>query len=97
VEIYRAPNGRELASLLDKVNLRMPRGKGGVIDWHESKRGWQARGGAGRRGPCVTCTGVFPRRERNGSGPRDAGPALTRDDITRSAKALGKYSHEDSK
>ena len=36
VEIYRAPNGRELASLLDKVNLRMPRGKGGVIDWHES-------------------------------------------------------------
>jgi antitoxin (DNA-binding transcriptional repressor) of toxin-antitoxin stability system len=32
------------------------------------------------------------RRERDWSGPRDAGPALTRDDITLSAKALEKYS-----
>lgn len=35
-------------------------GKGGVIDWHEFKRGWQARGRVeSRRGPCVTVPAYF--------------------------------------
>jgi hypothetical protein len=94
----RAPNQRELASLMDKANLRTRKGKDGVIDWGEITRGWQAKAAqkAGvdlaslyRR---VSCLG------RNGSAPRDAGPELTRDEITRVAqKALEKCSRENSK
>jgi len=39
----RAPNQRELASLMDKANLRTRKGKDGVIDWAAATRGWQAK------------------------------------------------------
>jgi hypothetical protein len=42
-EYGRAPNQRELASLLDQVNLRTRKDKDGVSDWDETKRGWQAK------------------------------------------------------
>jgi len=42
-EYGRAPNQRELASLMDKANLRTRTGKDGVIDRDAATRGWQAK------------------------------------------------------
>jgi hypothetical protein len=57
-EYGRAPNQRELASLMDKANLRTRRGKDGMTDW-------DAAAGAGRPKPrsgpawiSRRCTGV---------------------------------------
>jgi hypothetical protein len=97
-EYGRAPNQRELASLMDKANLRTRKGKDGVIDWDAATRGWQAKA-AQKAG--VDLTSLYRRvsgLERNGCAPHDAGPELTQDEITRAAqKALEKCSREDSK
>jgi TrwC relaxase len=60
-EYGRARNQRELASLMDKANLRTRKGKDGVIDWDETTRGWQAKAPAPlelafskRQAPCHT-------------------------------------------
>jgi hypothetical protein len=58
---------------------------------------WQARAAQKAGVDLASVCWRVSRRERSGSGPRDAGPALTRDDITRNAKAPVKYSREDSK
>jgi AAA domain/TrwC relaxase len=97
-EYGRAPNQRELAALQERATLRTRVSKDGVTDWDAAARGWQAKAAAKagvdlaslyRR---VTCLG------RGGSAPRDAGPQLTRDDITRAAqKGLEKCARENSK
>jgi hypothetical protein len=97
-EYGRTPNQRELASLMDKANLRTRKGKDGVTDWAAAARGWQAKA-AQRAG--VDLASLYRRvscLERNGHAPRDAGLELTRDDITRAAqKALERCSREGSK
>jgi AAA domain/TrwC relaxase len=98
-EYGRAPNQRELASLMDKANLRTRKGKGkdGVTDWEEMTRGWQAK--AARKAG-VDLASLYRRVSRlgsNGCAPRDAGPELTQEEITRAAhKALERCSREGS-
>jgi len=69
--------------------VRLPAANGWVAECQQvSKRGWRA---GPRRRSAWTLRHLYrrgSRRERNGSGPRDAGSALTRDDITRSPKIL---------
>ena len=97
-EYGRTPNQRELASLMDKANLRTRRGKDGVIDWDAATRGWQAKAAQKAGVDLASLYRQASRLERNGCAPRDAGPELTQDEITRSAlKALEKCSREDSK
>ncbi len=97
-EHSRAPNQRELAALQERATLRTRVKKDGVTDWDAAARGWQARP---RRRPAWTsrrCTAACRVWAANGSAPRDVGPGLTRDDITRAAqKALVKCSGENSK
>jgi AAA domain/TrwC relaxase len=97
-EYGRTPNQRELASLMDKANLRTRAGKDGVTGWDETTRGWQAKA-AHRVG--VDLASVYRcvlGLERGGCAPRDAGPELTRDEITRAAhKGLEKCARENSK
>jgi hypothetical protein len=97
-EYGRTPNQRELPLLMDKANLRTRKGKDGVTNWEAASRGWQAKvaqwagvhlASVYRRVPCL---------ERDGHARRDAGPELTRDDITRAAqKALERCAREGSK
>jgi AAA domain-containing protein/TrwC relaxase len=97
-EYGRAPNQRELASLMDKANLRTRKGKDSVICWDAAARGWQAKA-AQRAG--VDLASLYRRVSqlgRSGGAPRDAGPGLTRGEITRAAqKALERCSREGSK
>jgi hypothetical protein len=94
----RAPNQRELASLMDTANLRTRKGKDSAVDWDAATRGWQAKA-AQKAGvdlaslyQHVSCLGP------HGDAPRDAGPELTQNEITRAAqKALEKCSRENSK
>lgn len=94
----RPPNQRELAALQERATLRTRVNKDGVIDWDAAARGWQAKA-AQKAG--VDLASVHRRVSslgRNGQAPRDAGPELTQDDITRAAqKALEKCSRENSK
>jgi hypothetical protein len=98
-EYRRAPNQRELASLMDKANLRTRKGKGkdGVIDWEETTRGWQAKA-ALKAG--VDLASLYRRVSRlggNGCAPRDTQLELTREEIARAAqKALERCSREGS-
>jgi conjugative relaxase-like TrwC/TraI family protein len=91
----RTPNQRELAALVDKANLRTRKGKGGVTDWAAAARGWQAQ--AARRAG-VDLASLYRRVSRlgrDGDAPRDAGPELTPEDLTRAArKALERCSRE---
>jgi conjugative relaxase-like TrwC/TraI family protein len=94
----RAPNQRELASLMDKANLRTRKGKDGALDWEAATRGWQARAA---RQAGVDLASVYRRvssLDANGAAPRHAGPELTRDEIARAAqKALERCARENSK
>jgi hypothetical protein len=96
-EYGRAPNQRELASLMDKANLRTRKGKDGVIDWEKTTRGWQAK--AARKAG-VDLASLYRRVSRlrgNGCAPRDTQPELTQEEITRAAhKALERCSREGS-
>jgi conjugative relaxase-like TrwC/TraI family protein len=96
-EYGRAPNQRELASLMDKANLRTRKGKDGVIDWEETTRGWQAK--AARR-VGVDLASLYRRVSRLGSdgcAPRDTQPELTQEEVTRAAhKALERCAREGS-
>jgi AAA domain/TrwC relaxase len=97
-EYGRAPNQRELASLMDKANLRTRKGKGGVIDWAAATRGWQAKAAQRAGVDLASLYRRVSRLGRDGCAPRDAGPELTQDEITRAAqKALEKCAREDSK
>jgi hypothetical protein len=97
-EYGRAPNQRELASLMDKANLRTRRGKDDVIDRDAATRGWQAEAAQKAGVDLASLYRRVSRLGRNGCAPPDAGPQLTRDDITRAAhKALEKCSRENSK
>jgi hypothetical protein len=58
-EYGRAPNQRELASLLDQVNLRTRKDKDGVSDWDETERGWQAKAAQKAARTLRHCTGVL--------------------------------------
>ena len=91
----RAPNQRELATLQEQATLRTRVNKDGVIDWDATRRGWQVKA-AQKAG--VDLASVYRRvshLERNGRAPRDAGPELTQDEITRAMhKALEKCSRE---
>jgi len=94
----RPPNQRELASLMDKANLRTRKGKDGVIDWDAVTRGWQAKAAQKAGVDLASLYRRVSRLGRNGSVPGDAGSQLTRDDIARAAqKALEKCSRENSK
>jgi conjugative relaxase-like TrwC/TraI family protein len=94
----RAPNQRELASLMDKANLRTRKGKDSVLDWGAATRGWQAKAAQKAGVDLASLYRRVSRLGRNGCAPRDAGPELTRDEITRAAqKALEKCSRENSK
>jgi AAA domain/TrwC relaxase len=94
----RPPNQRELATLQEQATLRTRKGKDGVTDWDAATRGWQAKA-AQKVG--VDLASLYRRvshLERNRSAPRDAGPELTQDEITRAMhKALEKCSRENSK
>jgi conjugative relaxase-like TrwC/TraI family protein len=94
----RAPNQRELAALQEQATLRTRVNKDGVIDWDATRRGWQAKA-AQKAG--VDLASLYRRVTRlgsNGCAPRDPGPQLTPDEITRAAqKALEKCSRENSK
>jgi len=97
-EYGRAPNQRELASLMDKANLRTRKGKDGVIDWDAATRGWQAKAAQKAGVDLASLYRRVSRLGRDGCAPRDAGPELTQDEIMRAArKALEKCSREDSK
>src|SRR5260221_9826131 len=94
----RAPNQRELAALMDKANLRTRKGKDGAIDWDAAMRGWQATAARQAGVDLASLYRRVSRLERSGCAPRDAGPELTPDDITRSTqKALERCSREASK
>jgi len=94
----RAPNQRELASLMDKANLRTRKGKDRLIDWDAATRGWQAKAAQKAGVDLASLHRRVSDLGRGGSAPRDAGPELTRDEITRAAqKALEKCSRENSK
>jgi hypothetical protein len=94
----RAPNQRELATLQEQATLRTRVRKDGVTDWDAAARGWQATAAAKA---CVDLASLYrrvTRLGRDGGVPRDAGPELTRDDITRAAhKAVEKCARENSK
>jgi hypothetical protein len=96
-EYGRAPNQRELASLMDKANLFTRRGKDGVTDWDVVTRGWQAK--AARKAG-VDLASLYRRVSRlsgDGCAPRDTQPELTQEEITRAAqKALERCSREGS-
>jgi ATP-dependent exoDNAse (exonuclease V) alpha subunit len=96
-EYGRPPNQRELASLMDKANLRTRKSKDGVLDWDQATRGWQAKAA---RTAGVDLASLYRRVTHlghAGSVPRDAEPGLTRDEITRAAqKALEKCAREGS-
>jgi conjugative relaxase-like TrwC/TraI family protein len=97
-EYGRAPNQRELASLMDKANLRTRNAKSGVIDWDEITRGWQAKAAQKAGVDLASLYRRVTRLGRGGGAPRDASPELTRNEITRTAqKALEKCSRENSK
>jgi hypothetical protein len=97
-EYGRAPNQRELASLMDKANLRTRKGKDGVIDWDETTRGWQAKAAQKAGVDLVSLYRRVSRLERGSCAPRDAGSELTQDEIARAAqKALEKCARENSK
>jgi conjugative relaxase-like TrwC/TraI family protein len=94
----RAPNQRELASLMDKANLRTRKGKDGATDWDAAARGWQAQAAEKVGLDLASLHRRVSRLGRHGSAPRYAGPSLTQGDITRAAqKALEKCSRENSK
>jgi hypothetical protein len=94
-EYGRAPNQRELASLMDEANLRTRKGKNGVIDWDSATRVWQAKAA---RKVGVDLASLYRRVSRlNGDGcaPRDAQPELTQDEVARAAhKALERHRGE---
>ena len=72
--------------------------KDGVIDWDAATRGWQAKAAQKAGVDLASLYRRVSRLGRNGCAPRDAGPQLTRDEITRAAqKALEKCSRENSK
>jgi hypothetical protein len=97
-EYGRAPNQRELASLMDKANLRTRKGKDGMIDWDAATRGWQAKAAQKAGVDLASLYRRVSRLGRHGSVPRDAEPELARDEITRAAqKALERCSREGSK
>ncbi len=97
-EYGRAPNQRELASLMDKANLRTRKGKDGVIDWGAATRGWQAKAAQKAGVDLASLYRRVSRLGRDGSAPRDTGPELTPEEITRAAqKALEKCARENSK
>jgi conjugative relaxase-like TrwC/TraI family protein len=94
----RVPNQRELAALQEQATLRTRGNKDGVIDWDAAARSWQAKAAQKVGMDLASLYRRVTRLERNGRAPRDAGPQLTQDDITRAAqKALEKCSRENSK
>jgi hypothetical protein len=94
----RAPNQRELAALQERATLRTRVGKDGVTDWDAAARGWQAKAAANAGVDLASLYRRVTRLGRDGDAPRDAGPQLTRDDITRAAqKALENCSRENTK
>jgi hypothetical protein len=94
----RAPNQRELAALQERATLRTRVNKDGVIDWDATRRGWQAKAAQKAGVDLASLYRRVSRLGRDGCAPCDAGPQLTRDDITRAAqKALEKCSRENSK
>src|SRR5690242_11421297 len=94
----RAPNQRELAALQERATLHTRVSKDGVTDWDAAARGWQAKAAAKAGVDLASLYRRVTRLGRDGGAPRDAGPQLTRDDITRAAqKALEKCSRENSK
>src|SRR5262249_45769311 len=84
-EYGRAPNQPELASLMDKANLRTRKGKDGVIDWNAATRGWQAKAAQKAGVDLASLFRLVSRLERDGSAPGDAVPELTQDEMTRAA------------
>jgi conjugative relaxase-like TrwC/TraI family protein len=94
----RAPNQRELAALQEQATLRTRVNKDGVIDWDATRRGWQAKAAQQAGVDLASLYRRVTRLGRDGCAPRDAGRALTQDEITRAAqKALEKCSRENSK
>src|SRR5262249_32433378 len=72
-------------------------GKDGVIDWDAATRGWQAKAAQKAGVDLASLYRRVSRLEGNGGAPRDAGPELTLEEITRAAqKALEKCAREDS-
>jgi AAA domain/TrwC relaxase len=94
----RAPNQRELAALQEHAALRTRVNKEGLTDWDAAARGWQAKAASRAGVDLASLYRTVSRLERHRRAPRDAGPELTRDEITRTAqKALEKCARENSK
>ena len=93
----RAPNQRELASLLDKANLRTRKGKDEVIDWDETERGWQAKAAQKAGVDLALLHQRVSRRERSASR-RVTQAGRSRGMTSRAQrKALKKCSRENSR
>jgi hypothetical protein len=71
--------------LQEQATLRTRVKKGGVTDWDAVTRGWQAKAAQKAGVDLASLYRRVSRLERSGRAPREAGPELTQDEITRAS------------